>query len=99
MIDAHSTWVDTAGVPVVLCDAEAAVSDLPHLFEALIRGAVVEPIVTDLGSHDPLQAMRAPGREPSAGNSAARDHYRHYMPECSIRLTLPVLTVLKRCIE
>jgi hypothetical protein len=41
-----------AGVPVVLCDAEAAVSDLPRLFEALITEAVVEPIVTGLGGHD-----------------------------------------------
>jgi hypothetical protein len=52
-----------AGVPVVLCDAEAAVSDLPRLFEALITEAVVEPIVTGLGGHDPLQAMRAPGQD------------------------------------
>jgi hypothetical protein len=52
-----------AGVPVVLCDAEAAVSDLPRLFKALITEAVVEPIVTGLGGHDPLQAMRAPGQD------------------------------------
>ena len=43
-----------AGVPVVLCDAEAAVSDLPRLFEALITEAVVEPIVTGLGGHCPV---------------------------------------------
>jgi hypothetical protein len=36
---------------------------LPRLFEALITEAVVEPIVTVLGGHDPLQAMRAPGQD------------------------------------
>jgi hypothetical protein len=41
---------------------EAAVPDLPRLLEALITEAVVEPIVTGLGGHDPLQAMRAPGQ-------------------------------------
>jgi hypothetical protein len=49
--------------PRRVCDAEAAVSDLPRLFEALITEAVVEPIVTVLGGHDPLQAMRAPGQD------------------------------------
>jgi hypothetical protein len=47
-----------AGVPVVLCNPEAAVSDLPRLFEALITEAVVEPIVTGLGCPASLDVVR-----------------------------------------